>query len=62
MLSHFRRVRLQNAIFEIAGAKMKEYIEDVEEVREVIETKPHEQCFSIDLLESESENDDPKIV
>ena len=62
MLSEFGRVRLQNAVLEITSAEVEHYVQQIDQVHEVVKDEPDEQRVHGDLGEAEPENDHPKVV
>ena len=41
---------------------MEYYIQQVDQIHEVVQTKPNEQSITGDFRKTEAENDDPKVV
>lgn len=55
-------VRLEDPILQIARAKVKEYIDQIKEIRYIVQAKPDRNRTSIDLLEGEAVNYHPKVI
>lgn len=62
MLSEFGRVGLKDTIFQVTRSKMEYYIQQVDQIHEVVQAKPDEQSFPSDFRKTKAENDDPKVV
>lgn len=62
MDAQFTGVRLEDPVLEIAGAKVKKDVDEVQEVGEVIEAEPDRARVQVDLLKGKPIDDDPEIV
>uniref|UniRef100_A0A182FCK8 Uncharacterized protein n=1 Tax=Anopheles albimanus TaxID=7167 RepID=A0A182FCK8_ANOAL len=62
VLPELGRVRLQHTVLEVAGPEVEQYVDEVQEVGEVVKAEPHHDRLAVDLLEREPIDDDPEVV
>lgn len=62
VLPQLDTVRLQNALLQVACAKVDKDVEDVDEIGEVVEQEPSAPSLVVDLLECAPVDDGPEVV
>lgn len=62
VMSQFDRVSLKNAFFEIGRPKVEHDIHQIEKITRIIEDEPNVQVVPGQLMEGETEDDDPEVV
>lgn len=55
-------VRLEHPILQVAGAEVKEYIDQIQEVGQVVQAEPDRDRAPVDLLEGEAVDYHPEVV
>lgn len=62
MGSQLFAVRLQDAVLQVAGPKVEQNIDQIQQIGHVVEAEPDDDRVCVDLLEREPIDDHPEIV
>lgn len=60
--AQLQSVRLQHPVLQVSGAKVEQYIDQIQEVGQVVQTEPNGDRSPIDLLEGEAVDYHPEVV